>query len=109
MGAQFRVTDVNFIGDLNNNDEYKENEEHFRDFINSLKREVENEVGILSTGGIRFRMNFRQNRNTQKFNGVVNFNFDDDSHATHMFKKIDGKDFNNFMLRPEWIVKKWYF
>jgi hypothetical protein len=52
------------------------------------------------------RLNFRHNRTTQKFNGTVNFIFEEESEAMMLFNHIDGKDFNNFILRPEWIPER---
>ena len=100
----FRTTDVYFQGDLNISETYKDQEELFRDQSDVWKKEVEAMMGIMpGPNGIKMRLNFRQNRKTNIFNGIVNWNFEDQNHANAVFSYIDGTvDFNNFVIRPEW-------
>jgi len=93
----FRVSDIYFHGDLDDRDVYKDNEQNFRDYVDGWKKEAH--VGSV-------RLNFRQHRNTQKFNGTVIFSFEDKEDCTRMFNYIDGKDFNQFILRPEMMSER---
>ena len=102
--VSFRVTDVYFSGNLDNKDEYRANEDEFRAFVDQLKKGCEEKMG--KGTNIKLRIHLRHNKRTNKFNGTVNFNFEEEHHANEFYNYIDGKDFNNFILRPEWIEQR---
>ena len=101
----FRVTDVYFYGNLESPEVFKENEEKFRQFVDQVRKEVEEKTSL---SNVKPKLHFRTNRKRNTFNGTINFNFDDQNHANEFFNVLDGKDFNNFILRPEWIEQRKY-
>lgn len=82
------------------NELHKDAQNEFEDFVRSIKDETEQELGLMR---IRYRLYFKKHNKRGHLTGTVNFNFDEKKQAQIMFKAVERKVFNNYMLIPEWM------
>jgi hypothetical protein len=98
----FRVLNLAMSGNTADPFVFARGKNDFEDFLQNIKEEIFQKKKIR----VRFNTNFRKSMHTDLFMGVVNFYFEDRSHAELVKNELEGAVYNGYEIMTEWFERR---
>lgn len=100
--STFRITNLALNGNPADPADFANGKAEFDDFLDGIKETIQAKHKIK----MKVHYIFRKSMHTDVFNGMVNFYFDDASHAVLLKNELEGAVFNNYELYTEWFERR---